>query len=105
MSMEIMIGALAFCRPIEVCDIQNCVKKKKPMGGNKQARNVLICLTNGPDHQDGGGTGPLLSSHRWDVLRHILGPAVEREREGERQRGKERERRILFPLMKASFQL
>lgn len=59
------------------------------------------CLTDGPDHQDGGGTGPLLSSHRWDVWRHILGPAVERESE----RGGERERRILFPLMKASFQL
>lgn len=53
------------------------------LGLNNQGKNVLICLTNGPDHQDGGGTGPLLSSHRWEVVRHILGPAVERERERE----------------------
>lgn len=64
-----------------------------PLGESAKAYRWWICLSSGPDHQGGGGTGLLLSSHRWDVLRHILGPAVEGERrrdvegKGERERG------------------
>lgn len=77
----------------------------------KTKKYTWFCLTNGPDHREGGGTGPLLSSHRWDISRHgvyegQLWRKEEKEEEEEERRGiKEGKRGILLQLMKVSVRL
>lgn len=55
-----------------------------------------FCLTKGPDHREGGGTGPFLSSHRWDISRHAV-------YEGQLWRKEEEERRGIEEGKKGNF--
>lgn len=70
-------------------DILNCVKT--PLGESEKLtpKNVLMVNMFNPTDlttRTGAESALLLSSHRWDALRHMLRPAVsERERETERR--------------------